>query len=70
MRRKNQSLIRAYKDLAVTKRDLIDLRESIAQTIKEIKHTDDILREMNAKRVFSICHRCEIFHSPALPHVC
>jgi hypothetical protein len=39
-RKKDKSLIKLYKDLMITRRDLIDLRESISNTINSIKVSD------------------------------
>lgn len=40
MRRQDRSMVKIYKDLMITRRDLIDLRTSISNTIESIKHSD------------------------------
>ena len=50
----DRPLIKIYKDLMVTKRDLIDLRESITHTIHSIRHSDDAIRQLRVKR----CQQC------------
>lgn len=47
---RDRPLIKIYKDLMVTKRDLIDLRESITNTIQSIKHSDDAIRKIRERR--------------------
>ena len=47
---RERPLIKIYKDLMVTKRDLIDLRESITQTIHSIKHSDREILKIRDKR--------------------
>jgi len=49
-RRRDKSLIKLYKDLMITRRDLIDLRESINHTINSIKDSDHRLRHIEAQR--------------------
>jgi hypothetical protein len=49
-RRRDKSLIKLYKDLMITRRDLIDLRESINNTIHSIKESDDRLKLIQAQR--------------------
>lgn len=45
-----RSLIKIYKDLMVTKRDLIDLRESITSTINSIRESDQRLKIIQMKK--------------------
>lgn len=69
-RQEERSLIKIYKDLMVTKRDLIDLRESITSTINSIRESDQRLKiiEMKKKMIKLIEGRPENeINHPALP---
>ena len=50
MLRKDRSLIKMYKDLMVTKRDLVDLRESITNTIQSIRDSDEQMKKIDMRR--------------------
>lgn len=67
MPRKDRSLIKMYKDLMVTKRDLVDLRESITNTIQSIRDSDAQMKKIDIRR--KICRqmeRCEPARKPSL----
>jgi hypothetical protein len=49
-RKKDRSLVKLYKDLMITKRDLIDLRESINNTINSIKESDEQMKRIEMQR--------------------
>lgn len=49
-RQDERSLIKIYKDLMVTKRDLIDLKESITSTINSIRESDQRLKIIQMKK--------------------
>lgn len=68
-RRGDKSMVRVYKDLMVTKRELTDLRQSITQTLcglkqKMIRHPGAIYHKKK------ICFSCGASHDPAAPHQC
>ena len=63
--RNDRPMIKIYKDLMVTKRDLIDLRESITNTIKSIKEADRGSKEPRGK-----CNQCGDRLNPAEGHEC
>jgi RNase P subunit RPR2 len=66
--RLERPLFKIYKDLMVTKRDLIDLRESITQTILDIRQSDRTFRRANQKR--KVCQKCKKALNPAEGHAC
>ncbi len=45
MRRQDRSMVKIYKDLMITRRDLIDLRNSISNTLESIKQSDVQLKK-------------------------
>lgn len=63
---RDRPLIKIYKDLMVTKRDLIDLRESITHTIQSIRHSDEAIRQIRARR----CQECGDLLQAAEGHAC
>jgi len=67
----DRSLVKIYKDLMITKRDLIDLRESINNTLKFIKHSDIMIQDIETSRTgMLVCRSCGKYQSPAVPHRC
>jgi len=69
LRKNDRSLIKIYKDLMVTKRDLIDLRESISNTIASIQNSDRVHQEMASHlRKGLFCDKCGQRNNPAAPH--
>ena len=50
MRRQDRSMVKIYKDLMITRRDLIDLRNSISNTLESIKHSDVQLKKVEDQR--------------------
>jgi hypothetical protein len=65
----NKSLVKIYKDLLISKRELTDLRQSITKTIYGFRHpmtknpaTIQIKKKM--------CSGCGIFYEPAAAHHC
>ena len=48
----DNSLAKVYKDLMVTRRELIDLKTSISKTIREIKEIDDF------RATKKVCYKC------------
>ena len=63
--RSDRSLIKIYKDLMVTKRELIDLRESISQTIRSIKQSDQLPKKRDHPQSCSIC---DLQLNPGISH--
>ena len=61
-------MIKIYKDLLVTKRDLIDLRESINQTIRSIRNSDRAINHMQEGE--RRCRYCRKEVNPAEGHQC
>lgn len=67
MLRKDRSLIKMYKDLMVTKRDLVDLRESITNTIQSIRDSDEQMKKIDMRRkVRRETEHCQPAHKPFL----
>jgi ribosomal protein L37E len=65
----DKSLVKIYKDLMVTKRELTDLRESIAFTLSSLKQP----MPKNPSAIHTkkkICFSCGVSHEPAAPHQC
>lgn len=50
MRRPERSMVKIYKDLMITRRDLIDLRTSISNTLETIKQSDVQLKKIEDQR--------------------
>lgn len=67
--RAERSLIKIYKDIMITKRDLIDLRESITQTINSIRDSDRRLEMLrDRRRQIDAQPREEVPERSALPN--
>lgn len=69
-------MARIYKDLVVTKRQLIDLRQSISKnvgTFKTDRHSlKPKIKKTNEATTYhkTACYNCGFYHDPAVPHNC
>lgn len=57
--------INIFKDLMVTRRDLNDLRESLQNTFKSVKHSDQMIMHIEDKRRM---HNQHIQSAPQVNH--
>lgn len=68
-RRGDKSLVKIYKDLLISKRELIDLRQSISKTLTGLKQpAGKNLPQVKAGK--KICLACLKVHEPAAAQHC
>lgn len=68
-RRGDKSLVKIYKDLLISKRELIDLRQSITKTLSGLKppQPKNLAAIKKSKKVCLACHQ---HFEPAIAHHC
>ena len=67
MPRKDRSIVKMYKDLMVTKRDLVDLRESITNTLQSIRDSDRLMQQLDMRGKFRRqTEHCQPAQKPSL----
>ncbi len=68
-RRTDKSLVKIYKDLMISKRELSDLRQSITKTLYGLKQPySKNPASIQPKR--KMCLKCKAFHDLAAAHQC
>lgn len=67
---RDRSLVRIYKDLMVSKRELTDLRQSVNKTIKGLNKPYKKFPAPAPEPRPKMCYNCGVYCEAAAPHQC